>query len=71
MIDSNIDFDKIFNSNHTLFNSLSNEERNFLITNIICEVYKKGDYIYKEGEYPTGLLFLYQGKAKILKEGIG
>lgn len=33
--------------------------------------YKKNEFIFKEGDKPTGLLMLVDGKVKIFKEGVG
>ena len=56
---------------HSLFYSLSAEEKNQLFKNHICTVYKKGEIIFKEGDKPSGLICLAKGKVKIFIEGIG
>jgi len=54
-----------------LYNILTDEEKEYLLENHSTVFYKKNDIIYQEGEKPTGLLCLGQGKVKIFKEGVG
>ena len=56
---------------NSIFNVLSDREKDILIENHSCSKYKKGDFIYKEGDKPSGLLYLTEGKVKIFKEGVG
>ena len=56
---------------NSIFNILSDKEKDILIENHSCTRYKKGDFIYKEGDKPSGLLYLTEGKVKIFKEGVG
>ncbi|MCT4589406.1 MAG: Crp/Fnr family transcriptional regulator [Carboxylicivirga sp.] len=53
-----------------LYNILSDQEKEYLLENHSTMYYKKNDIIYQEGEKPTGLLCLGQGKVKIFKEGV-
>ncbi|MFH2094406.1 MAG: Crp/Fnr family transcriptional regulator [Bacteroidota bacterium] len=55
----------------SVFNVLSEKEKEELTTNMVCSFYKKNDVIYKEGDKPCGLIILAEGKVKIFKEGIG
>ena len=50
---------------------LTDEEKEVLRRNHSCSFYKKGEVIYKEGDKPTGLICLSEGKVKIFKEGVG
>lgn len=70
-VNMKFEFKDILNTNQPIFHSLSDEEKGLLSNCIHANEYKKGEFIYKEGENPVGLLFLYKGKVKILKEGIG
>ena len=54
-----------------IFSALTPEEQEFLLQNHSVMRFKKGEIIYHEGERPTGLMCLAQGKAKIFKEGVG
>ncbi|MFA8432920.1 MAG: Crp/Fnr family transcriptional regulator [Marinifilaceae bacterium] len=61
----------VINNPNSVFNVLSSEEKEKLAEHMVCSFYKKGEYIYKEGEKPTGLICLAEGKVKIFKEGVG
>ncbi|MDG5799097.1 Crp/Fnr family transcriptional regulator [Marinilabiliaceae bacterium ANBcel2] len=54
-----------------LYDVLSKEEKSYLEEHHTTLTYKKNQIIYKEGEMPTGLLCLGEGKVKVFKEGIG
>ncbi len=62
---------KELDDNQSIFELLTPEEKEELDQNITCTNYKKNDYIFKEGEKPSGMLFLSEGKVKIFKEGVG
>ncbi len=47
------------------------EEKEELQHHISFTHYKKNEFIFKEGDKPTGLLILVDGKVKIFKEGVG
>jgi len=66
-----INCDNCFISKSSIFNVLSDEEKEILRRSHSCSFYKKGEGIYKEGDKPTGLICLSEGKVKIFKEGIG
>ena len=66
-----INCDNCFISKSSVFNVLSEEERDVIRHNHSCSFYKKGEVIYKEGDKPTGLICLAEGKVKIFKEGVG
>ncbi|MCF8372457.1 MAG: Crp/Fnr family transcriptional regulator [Bacteroidales bacterium] len=55
----------------SIFYSLSQKEKDILLKNHVCSIYRKGEIIYKEGGKPTGLICLSGGKVKIYKEGVG
>jgi CRP-like cAMP-binding protein len=54
----------------TLLSLLTDEEIIELQENISIQRYKKNEIIYKEGDVPTDLLCLLNGKVKIFKDGI-
>jgi len=54
-----------------VFKELTEEQKVTLKENSALSTYKKNEIIYKEGDKPTGLLFLAKGKVKIYKEGVG
>ncbi len=56
---------------NSIFNNLTNDEKELILSKHTCYFFKKGQIIYKEGDKPIGLICLSQGKVKIFKEGIG
>ena len=50
---------------------LTNEQRNLVAENLEVRRYKKNQKIYTEGETPSHLLCLLEGKVKIYREGVG
>lgn len=54
-----------------VFRVLKDEQKDRLKEKSTLAYYKKNEIIYKEGDKPTGLLFLSTGKVKIYKEGVG
>ncbi|MBP1613279.1 MAG: family transcriptional regulator [Bacteroidetes bacterium] len=50
---------------------LNAEQREFLANNFTLQNYKKNETIYCEGEAPTNLMCLLNGKVKIYKDGVG
>jgi CRP-like cAMP-binding protein len=63
--------DYFLNDPDSIFSPLTDEEKKELFSNHICTIYKKGEIIFKEGDKPTGLICLANGKVKIFKEGVG
>jgi CRP-like cAMP-binding protein len=55
----------------SVFSVLSPEEKDLLKKNNSSQHYKKGEIIFKEGDIPTGLLWIAEGKVKVFKEGVG
>ena len=55
----------------SVFKVLNDEQKDRLKEKSTLAYYKKNEIIYKEGDKPTGLLFLSKGKVKIYKEGVG
>jgi CRP-like cAMP-binding protein len=54
-----------------VFNDLTKDQKVLLKEHSVVSSYKKGEIVYKEGDKPTGLIFLSKGKVKIYKEGVG
>ncbi|WP_071145482.1 Crp/Fnr family transcriptional regulator [Bacteroides ihuae] len=50
---------------------LNAEQREFLASNFTLQNYKKNETIYCEGEAPTHLMCLLNGKVKVYKDGVG
>ena len=62
---------EVINHPNSVFNVLTPEEKESIQHNMSCSFFKKGEYIYKEGDKPLGLISLKEGKVKIFKEGVG
>lgn len=56
---------------NSVFSVLTPEERKYLLQHHTCYRYCEGDFIFHEGDKPTGLVSLSEGKVKIFREGIG
>jgi CRP-like cAMP-binding protein len=67
--------DPVFNSpqepQKSILKYLSPEEKIELESHLIKVEVPKNDYIYKEGDKPSGFITLEEGKVKIFKEGVG
>lgn len=55
----------------SVFNVLTPKEKELLQKGHTSVFYKKGEIIFKEGDKPTGLISLSEGKVKVFKEGVG
>ncbi|MCF8335772.1 MAG: Crp/Fnr family transcriptional regulator [Bacteroidales bacterium] len=55
----------------SVFKVLTDEQKDRLKEKCMFAHYKENEIIYKEGDKPTGLLFLSKGKVKIYKGGVG
>jgi len=55
----------------SIYKYLTPEERADLEEHLVRTEVKKNDFIYKEGDKPTGFMTLEEGKVKIFKEGVG
>lgn len=56
---------------NSVFNVLSKEEKQILQEKYVCKKVGKGEVIFREGEYPAGLIALSSGIVKVFKEGVG
>ncbi|NQU51663.1 MAG: Crp/Fnr family transcriptional regulator [Bacteroidetes bacterium] len=55
----------------SIFYLLNKEEKEELQYHISFLYYKSNEFVFREGEKPTGFLLLVEGKVKIFKEGVG
>jgi CRP/FNR family transcriptional regulator, polysaccharide utilization system transcription regulator len=55
----------------SIFSVLTNEQKEILKEGLTASFFKKGDYIFKEGDRPSALICLSDGKVKVFKEGVG
>jgi CRP-like cAMP-binding protein len=63
--------DNCIDNQKSIFSVLTPEQKEYIKKNLICNYYKKGEIIFKEGDKPTGLICLSEGKVKVFKEGVG
>ena len=71
MLSHEMGIKEILENPKSIFSLLTPEEKEELQSNISLTNYKKNEFIFKEGDKPTGFLFLVDGKVKIFKEGVG
>jgi CRP-like cAMP-binding protein len=71
MLSHEIGVKEMLHNPKSIFSLLTPEEKAELPNHIILTDFKKGDFIYQEGDKPTGFSFLIEGKIKIFKEGVG
>lgn len=62
---------EILENSKSLFYILSPEDKEELQNQISLTSYRRNEYVFKEGDKPTGFLILVSGKVKIFKEGVG
>ncbi len=55
----------------SMFSVLTTEEKEGLLKNTSFTQYRRNEYIFKEGDKPSGFMMLVTGKVKIFKEGVG
>jgi CRP/FNR family transcriptional regulator, polysaccharide utilization system transcription regulator len=55
----------------SVFKGLNQKDKEILINHHSFSAIKKGQFLFKEGEKPRGLICLASGKVKVFKEGVG
>ena len=70
MLSSVMGIKDILENPDSIFYLLTQEEKQELERHISLAHYKKNEFVFKEGEKPTGLMILVNGKLKIYKEGV-
>jgi len=55
----------------SIFKGLNQKDKETLAQHHTLVIIKKGQFLFKEGEKPRGLICLASGKVKIFKEGVG
>ena len=71
MVSHEMGMKDVYENPKSIFSTLTPEEKEDLQNHLSLAYYKKNEFIFKEGERPTGLLFLVDGKVIIYKEGVG
>jgi CRP/FNR family transcriptional regulator, polysaccharide utilization system transcription regulator len=62
---------EILENSKSLFYVLSPEDKEDLQNHVSLTSYRRNEYVFKEGDKPSGFLMLVSGKIKIFKEGVG
>lgn len=55
----------------SIFKGLNKKDKETLVTQHRLTIIKKGQFLFKEGDKPHGLICLASGKAKVFKDGVG
>ena len=55
----------------SIFKGLNKKDKETLVTQHRLTIAKKGQFLFKEGDKPHGLICLASGKAKVFKDGVG
>ncbi|SHJ25403.1 cAMP-binding domain of CRP or a regulatory subunit of cAMP-dependent protein kinases [Tangfeifania diversioriginum] len=71
MLNSELGIQDILDNPKSIFHLLNQEEKEELEQHISLAHYKKNEFVFKEGDKPTGFMMLVFGKVKIFKEGVG
>lgn len=56
---------------HDIWDPLTNEQRAMLLQHATVQKFKKNERIYNEGDTPTKMMCLIEGKVKVFKDGVG
>ncbi|MDP2387608.1 MAG: Crp/Fnr family transcriptional regulator [Bacteroidota bacterium] len=60
-------FDKFNFKSDSVLEGLPEEDLDLLNKNMVCHTYKKGEILFREGSYPTGIYYIKKGKVKKYK----
>ena len=71
MAHSDIDPNVCLESIYSLFQELTESEKEKIKETFTSSKYKKNEIVFKEGDKPSGLVCLIKGKIKLFKEGVG
>jgi len=62
---------EIVENQKSIFSVLTPDEKVELHSHTSLTSYRRNEYIFKEGDKPSGFMMLVSGKVKIFKEGVG
>lgn len=71
MLHSELGVKDIVDNPKSIFYLLDEDEKDELQHHISLSHYKRNEFVFKEGDNPSGFLLLVDGKVKIFKEGVG
>jgi CRP-like cAMP-binding protein len=60
-----------FEGSSSVFKGLTQKDKEIISQHHTLGIFKKGDYLFKEGEKNRGLIFLASGKVKVFRDGVG
>ena len=55
----------------SIFKGLNPKDKATLMHQHTIEIFKKGQFLFREGEKPRGLICIASGKVKVFKDGVG
>ncbi len=71
MLNSDGGVKDILENPKSILSHLTEEEKEELLNHLSVLHFKKNEFVFKEGDEPSGFLILVTGKVKIFKEGVG
>ncbi len=71
MLSTELGLKNIVENPKSIFYLLNEDEKEELQHHISLSHYKRNEFVFKEGEKPSGFVLLVEGKVKIFKEGVG
>src|SRR6478609_2886030 len=60
-------FDQYNFNSDSILDDLPEEDLSLLKRNMVTHIYKKGEILFREGSYPTGIYYIAKGKVKKYK----
>ena len=54
-----------------IWDALTDDEKDFISRHVEVSHYRKNEIIHKEGDVPTHMMMLGDGKLRVYKEGVG
>jgi len=67
MLSIDFPFDKFNFKSDSILEGLPEEDLHLIKKNMVTHIYKKGEILFREGSYPTGIYFIKKGKVKKYK----
>ncbi len=71
MLNTDLGIKDILENQKSIFYHLNSDEKAELLNHLSLSNFKKNEFVFKEGDNPSGFLVLIHGKVKIFKEGVG
>jgi len=63
--------EQCFEGSSSIFKGLTQYDKETIAQHYTVNIIKKGDFLFKEGDRPRGLIYLASGKVKLFKTGVG